>query len=73
MPSVIELNPPVPAFATPADADLVRIMEKHSGRRAGTVAFSTEGPFYQQLGMQTLIFGAGHIDQAHQPDEFLRA
>ncbi len=69
--SLSELNLPVPPFATPPDADLVQILERHSGRRAGTVAFSTEGPFFQQLGMQTLIFGAGHIDQAHQPDEYL--
>ena len=40
-------------------------------QRAGTVAFSTEGPFLQALGMETVIFGPGSIDQAHQPDEYL--
>ena len=26
---------------------------------------------FQALGMETVIFGAGSIDQAHQPDEFV--
>jgi acetylornithine deacetylase len=68
---VREINPPVPAFATPSDSQLVRRLERASGQRAGTVAFCTEGPFMQQLGMETVIFGAGNIAQAHQPDEFL--
>ena len=35
------------------------------------MAFGTEAPFYQQLGMETVVFGPGSIDQAHQPNEFL--
>ncbi len=27
----------------------------------------------QQLGMETVVFGPGDIDQAHQPDEYLDA
>jgi acetylornithine deacetylase len=69
--SVSEINPPVPAFETAHDAALVRRLEQLSGQRAGTVAFSTEGPFMQQLGMETVVFGAGNIAQAHQPDEYL--
>ena len=70
----VELEPvstPVPAFATAQDGRLVRALEKSSGRKAGAVAFGTEGPFLQQLGMETVIFGPGAIDQAHQPDEYL--
>jgi acetylornithine deacetylase len=69
--SLSEINPPVPPFATPPDAPLARRLEQLSGCRAGTVAFSTEGPFLQQLGIETVIFGAGNIAQAHQPDEYL--
>jgi acetylornithine deacetylase len=69
--ALTEINPPVPAFETPSDSALVRRLERLSGRSAGTVAFSTEGPFLQQLGMETVIFGAGNIAQAHQPDEYL--
>jgi acetylornithine deacetylase len=65
------VSTPVPAFATPHDGTLVRALERHSGKQAGTVAFSTEGPFLQALGMETVIFGPGSIDQAHQPDEYL--
>ena len=53
------------------DGRLLRALEKLSGHGAGTVAFGTEGPFLQQLGMETVIFGPGAIDQAHQPDEYL--
>ena len=65
------VSAPVPPFATPSDGKLVRALERLSGQRAGTVAFSTEGPFLQALGMETVIFGPGSIDQAHQPDEYL--
>lgn len=65
------VSTPVPPFATPSDGELVRGLERLSGQRAGTVAFSTEGPFLQALGMETVIFGPGSIDQAHQPDEYL--
>ena len=65
------VSPPVPPFATPSDGHLVRALERLSANPAGTVAFSTEGPFMQALGMETVIFGPGCIDQAHQPDEYL--
>lgn len=67
------LSTPVPPFESPTDGELIRTLETLSGRRAGTVAFGTEGPFLQQLGMETVIFGPGNIDQAHQPDEYLNA
>ncbi len=70
---ITPLSTPVPPFETPADCSLVRTLEELSGRRAGTVAFGTEGPFLQQLGMETVVFGPGDIDQAHQPDEYLSA
>jgi acetylornithine deacetylase len=35
------------------------------------VAFATEGPFLNTLGMETVILGPGDIAQAHQADEFL--
>jgi acetylornithine deacetylase len=68
---VVAFYPPVPPFETPRDSGLVRTMEAISGKAAGTVAFGTEGPFLQSLGMETVIFGPGSIDQAHQPDEYL--
>ena len=49
----------------------MRYLETATGRPAGTVAYGTEGPFFNALGMETVIFGAGSIDQAHQPNEYL--
>jgi acetylornithine deacetylase len=69
---VDHLFPPLAAFETAPDSDFVRSCEALSGQRAGTVAFGTEGPYLQALGMETVVLGPGHIDQAHQPDEFLR-
>lgn len=69
---VEHLFPPTAAFETSPDSDFVRSCEQFSGQRAGTVAFGTEGPYLQALGMETVVLGPGHIDQAHQPDEFLR-
>jgi len=60
-----------PAMETPADSAIVRAAETLTGYSAGAVAFGTEGPYMNQMGMQTVIMGPGSIDQAHQPDEFL--
>ena len=72
----IDIEPvfnPVPPFETSKDGSLVRFLEQSSGRSASTVAFGTEAPFLQQLGMETVVFGAGCIDQAHRANEFVDA
>ncbi|PSF05204.1 acetylornithine deacetylase [Marinobacter fuscus] len=61
----------VPPFETPADAALVKACEKLTGHTAHAVAFATEAPWLQKLGLETLVMGPGSIDQAHQPDEYL--
>jgi acetylornithine deacetylase len=61
----------VPAVETPADSRLVQAVEQLTGASAEAVAFSTEAPFYNKLGMDSVVLGPGFIDQAHQPDEFL--
>ncbi|MBK1691853.1 acetylornithine deacetylase [Ectothiorhodospira mobilis] len=68
---VFRLIPGVPPLETPADAPVVRAAEALTGVPAGAVAFGTEAPFLQRLGMDVLILGPGDIAQAHQPDEFL--
>lgn len=65
------LFPGLEALETPADAPLVRAVERLTGAEAGAVAFGTEGPFLRGLGMDVIILGPGDIDQAHQPDEYL--
>lgn len=62
---------PVEPFAEDKHSELVQLAEKLSGFNADAVAFATEAPFLKNLGMQTIVLGAGSIDQAHQPDEFI--
>ncbi|KRT57272.1 acetylornithine deacetylase [endosymbiont of Ridgeia piscesae] len=61
----------IPALETPAQAAIVRAVESLTGQSAGAVAFGTEGPYLNSMGMETVICGPGHIAQAHQPDEYL--
>ncbi|MBT6559427.1 MAG: M20/M25/M40 family metallo-hydrolase, partial [Gammaproteobacteria bacterium] len=51
--------------------DLVQTLSSLSKRAPGTVAFGTEAHFLQTLGMETVVWGPGSIDQAHQPNEYL--
>ncbi len=60
---------PVPPYAESPDASLVRDLEALTGRAARAVMFCTEAPFFQALGMETVVCGPGSIDVAHQPDE----
>ena len=58
-------------FDQACDSDLIKACEHLTGHSAESVAFATEAPFMQALGMQTVVLGPGSIDQAHQPDEFI--
>ena len=60
-----------PAMETAATSAIVRGTEELTGHRASSAAFGTEGPYFSQLGIETVILGPGDIDQAHQPDEYL--
>lgn len=60
-----------PAFETTADSPIVTACEHFSGHNASAVDFGTEGAYYNQMGMDSVILGPGDIAQAHQPDEFL--
>ncbi|MCW8881472.1 MAG: acetylornithine deacetylase, partial [Sedimenticola sp.] len=68
---IITPFPGVPSMETAADTEIVKTAERLTGHTASSVAFGTEAPFLQQLGMDTLILGPGDIDQAHQPNEFI--
>ncbi|MGI9250720.1 MAG: acetylornithine deacetylase [Pseudohongiellaceae bacterium] len=68
---LVPLFPGVEAFAAADDSLLLSAAEKLTGHEAVSVAFATEGPFLQTLGLDTIILGPGNIDQAHQPDEYL--
>jgi acetylornithine deacetylase len=64
------LFPGVDAFANEQTA-LLQACEKLTGHGAQSVSYGTEAPFFQQLGMDTLVLGPGSIDVAHQPNEYM--
>lgn len=66
--SVFDGTPPM---RTARDSEIVRISEKLSGHTARAVAYGTEGPFFNELGMETVILGPGDIEVAHRPNEYL--
>ena len=65
------LFPGIDAFEQAEGSTLVDSVERLTGQSSDSVAFATEAPFLQQLGMEVVIMGPGSIDQAHQPDEFI--
>jgi acetylornithine deacetylase len=69
---IIPLFGGIAAMETDATSDIVKVAEKLTGTTAEAIAFATEGPYLRQLGIDTIILGPGDIDQAHQPDEFVR-
>lgn len=58
-------------FSGPTDPELVKTVETMCGCSAKTALFGTEAPYLAQLGLQTLVLGAGDITVAHQPDEYV--
>ncbi|MDX1594151.1 MAG: acetylornithine deacetylase [Gammaproteobacteria bacterium] len=68
---VESLFPGLPGMETAPDSPMVRLAESLTGQRAEAVPFATEGPFLQQLGLDTVVLGPGGIGQAHQPDEYI--
>ena len=69
--SLRSLIKPLAPFEQSADSVLVKAAEQLTGHSAESVAFATEGPLLQQLGMETIVMGPGSIDQAHQPNEYM--
>jgi acetylornithine deacetylase len=59
------------AFEGPSDAEFSGVVETLCGCSAKTALFGTEAPFLAELGLQTLVLGAGDIAVAHQPDEYV--
>jgi acetylornithine deacetylase len=62
----------MPGMALPADHALATVVKQVAGSNsAGKVAYGTEGGFFENAGIPTIICGPGHIAQAHQPDEWI--
>jgi len=61
----------VEAVETDSQSEIVRLAEKMTNTEAGAVAFGTEAPYYNALGLDIIVMGPGSINQAHQPDEYI--
>src|SRR5690606_25253451 len=68
--SFTPLFPGAEAFAND-QGELVATCARLTGHEPQSVAFATEAPFLQALGMDTVVLGPGSIDVAHQPDEYM--
>ena len=62
----------MPGMALPPDHVLASVVKQVTGSNsAGKVAYGTEGGFFEQAGIPTIICGPGDIAQAHQADEWV--
>lgn len=68
--SYTPMFPGVEAFAND-HSELVNTCAALTGFAPVSVAFGTEAPFLQALGMDTVVLGPGSIDVAHQPNEYM--
>ena len=59
------------ATETPADAELVRLLDEATEKASGTVAFGTEAPQMTALGAHAVVIGPGNIRVAHRTGEFV--
>jgi len=67
-----EIMVEMPGMSLSADHELTSVVKQLTGSNStGKVSYGTEGGFYQEAGIPTIICGPGHIAQAHQPDEFV--
>lgn len=58
-------------FEVQSDSKLVQLLERLSGRDAGTVAFGTEAAQMMVLGAEAVVLGPGDIRVAHRTGEFV--
>jgi acetylornithine deacetylase len=62
----------MPGLSLGADHELTSIVKQLTGSNStGKVSYGTEGGYYQNAGIATIVCGPGHIAQAHQPDEWI--
>lgn len=61
----------LPAFCTPEQSEFLKTLENLLDTPAESVAFGTEAPYFNQMGMETVVIGPGSINQAHQANEYL--
>ncbi len=62
----------IPPLLPGKDNPGVAILSRLTGHnRPEAVSFATEAGFFQKIGVPAIICGPGHIEQAHQADEYV--
>ena len=61
----------LPSMDTAEASAIAEYLSYATGKAAGSVAFGTEAPYFNQMQTETIVIGPGSINQAHQPNEFL--
>ncbi|MBD66992.1 MAG: acetylornithine deacetylase [Halobacteriovoraceae bacterium] len=67
----IKLNRMTKAMPKCSDHELENVLSALTGSHNHSVAYATDGGEFASHGIQTYICGAGSIQQAHMPDEFI--
>jgi len=62
-----------PGMNTPVGDSLIPMISELLGTTAhpGKVSYGTEGGYFQNAGISTIVCGPGSIEQAHKPDEYI--
>lgn len=60
-----------PSFGCRNEQGILELAKSLTGFDPVSANYATEAPFINQLGCDTIVLGAGSIEQAHQPDEFI--
>jgi acetylornithine deacetylase len=67
-----EVTTQMPGLSLSSDHELTSIVKQLTGSNStGKVSYGTEGGYYQNAEIATIVCGPGHIAQAHQPDEWI--
>lgn len=62
----------VPALSINRDSKLIKMITSLTGcDHYGVVAFGTDAGYFQNIGIDSVVFGPGSISQAHKPDEYI--
>jgi acetylornithine deacetylase len=68
----LQVTTQMPGLSLAAEHELTSIVKQLTGSNStGKVSYGTEGGYYQNAGIATIVCGPGHIAQAHQPDEWI--
>ncbi|WP_421782257.1 acetylornithine deacetylase [Kiloniella litopenaei] len=66
------LDADVPSLDACDDSPAVQLIRTLTGSNTkDVVSFGTDAGYFERVGLSTVVFGPGSIDQAHKPDEFI--